>query len=278
MSQTAVIILGGIAGFTIFLGLPVARLRNVSRPVQGFLNALATGILIFLLWDILSKANGPVDKALDELHKGAVGNFALLVTIFAGGIALGLLSLVFFNSRLTARLAAGRPGEGPGAAVATPLATAIVPSTRSLAMMIAIGLGLHNLSEGLAIGQSAARGEIALAGVLIVGFALHNITEGFGIAAPMAADPVRPSWGFLFVAGLVGGGPTFIGTVVGFRAMSTYAFVLFLTLAAGALIYVISEMFSVGRKMNTPVAMGSGVLLGFLAGYATDLLLTYLGS
>jgi ZIP family zinc transporter len=114
--------------------------------------------------------------------------------------------------------------------------------------------------------------------VLVIGFGLHNVTEGFGIAAPMAADPVRPSWGFLGLAGLVGGGPTFIGTVVGYRATSDYLFVLFLTLAAGALIYVISEMLQVGRRMNTPVALGWGLLLGFAAGYGTDLLLTYVGT
>ena len=65
MSHATVVILGLVAGMTIFIGLPVGRLRGISRPVQGFLNAVATGVLIFLLWDILSHASAPVETALD---------------------------------------------------------------------------------------------------------------------------------------------------------------------------------------------------------------------
>jgi len=143
--------------------------------------------------------------------------------------------------------------------------------------MIAIGLGLHNFSEGLAIGQLAATGEIAFALTLIIGFALHNITEGFGIAAPMASDTERPRWKFLLLLGLIGGGPTFLGTVVGYSFVSDVLYVLFLTLAAGALMYVIEEMFVVGRKLLTRQQMAWGLLVGFLAGFLTDMLLVYLG-
>jgi ZIP family zinc transporter len=276
MSQGTTILLGAIAGLTILLGLPVARLRALSRNVQGFLNALALGILVFLLWDVLSKANEPVEQALTGLREGgSPASFALLVLLFIGGIGAGLLSLIYFNSRIGARLRGGAALRGPGAAVATGAMS--LPTGRLLAVMIAVGLGLHNFSEGLAIGQSAVTGALSLAGVLIIGFALHNITEGFGIAAPMAADSSPPSWGFLLMAGLVAGVPTFLGTVIGYSVTSTYVFVLFLTLAAGALLYVINEMFSVGRRLNTPGALGLGLLIGFSAGYGTDLLLTYLG-
>jgi zinc transporter, ZIP family len=268
MTQATTVLLGAIAGFTIFIGLPVARLRGLSRPVQGFLNAIATGILIFLLWDVLSKANDPVQKALEGVRHGHPADFAAMVVLFAGGIGAGLLSLAYFNPLLIERMRRSRGAalRGPGAAVAT-TATA-VPSGRGLALMIAIGLGLHNLSEGLAIGQAAVSGAISLAAVLII---------GFGLAAPMASEEARPSWSFLGMAGLIGGGPTFLGTVVGYSISNQYVFVLFLTLAAGTLIYVINEMFQVGRKMNTPLAQASGVLLGFLAGYATDLILTFAG-
>jgi ZIP family zinc transporter len=143
--------------------------------------------------------------------------------------------------------------------------------------MIAAGLGLHNFSEGLAIGQSAATGQIAFALTLIIGFGLHNITEGFGIAAPMATDAQRPTWGFLLAVGIIGGGPTFLGTVIGYSFTSDVLYVLFLTLAAGALLFVIDEMFAVGRRLLTRGGLAIGLLIGFLAGFLTDLLLVYLG-
>jgi ZIP family zinc transporter len=260
MSHTATAALGAIAGATIFIGLPVGRIRGLSKTFQGLLNAVATGVLVFLLWDILSHASAPVETALAGLKHGEL-SFVALVAIFAIGLGIGLLLLVYFNGRLF-----GRAKQAPPA------------PPKTLAMMIATGLGLHNLSEGLAIGQSAATGAVAFALVLVIGFALHNITEGFGIAAPLALDTTMPSWGFLLTAGLIGGGPTFIGTVVGYAFTSTYIYVLFLALAAGALLYVINEMFHIGRRVNSPAAMAWGLLAGFLLAYGTDLFLTYLAA
>ena len=260
MSHGTAALLGAIAGATIFIGLPVGRIRGVSRAVRGMLNAMATGVLLFLLWDILAHAAEPVQTALSGMHQGN-RPFVGLVVIFAAGIGVGLLSLIYVNARLFGRTKDAEPA-----------------APKTLAMMIATGLGLHNLSEGLAIGQSAATGAIAFALVLVIGFALHNITEGFGIAAPLAADTTMPSWGFLLTAGLIGGGPTFLGTVIGYAFTSTYVYVLFLALAAGAIIYVIGEMFQLGRRFNSPIAMAWGLLLGFLLAYSTDLFLTYVGS
>jgi ZIP family zinc transporter len=254
MSQTAAVALGAVAGATIFLGLPVARMRGLPTSMQGFLNAFATGILVFLLWDILTHAGAPVEAAL----KGQAASFAPMAAIFGLGIAAGLLGLVYFNRAIFGRLRHGTHAPGP----------------RNLAMAIATGLGLHNLSEGLAIGESAHAGAIAFAGVLVVGFALHNITEGFGIAAPMTTDPKPVSWGFLGLAGLIGGGPTFLGTWIGYLASSPYLSIAFLAVAAGALLYVLNELFHIGRRLNSPPAFAWGLLLGFLTAYATDLFLT----
>src|SRR5579864_3365672 len=143
MSQGAAVALGAIAGGTIFLGLPVARMRGLPKAVQGFLNAFATGILVFLLWDILSHAGDPVTAALEE-HR--TSTFLGLVAIFAVGVGAGLMVLVYFNRSLFGRIRQG----------------AAAPPARSLTLAIATGLGLHNLSEGLAIGESAHVGAIAL--------------------------------------------------------------------------------------------------------------------
>src|SRR6266481_4432468 len=255
MSQATAVLLGAIAGATIFLGLPVARLRGLPKSVQGFLNAFATGILVFLLWDILSHAGEPVEAAMAH---GNTASFPAMALIFAGGVTAGLLGLVYFNRTVFSHL---RHGSG-------------TPSPRSLSLAIATGLGLHNLSEGLAIGQSARAGAIAFVGVLVVGFALHNVTEGFGIAAPMTMEPKPASWGFLGLAGLIGGGPTFIGTWIGYLASSNYFYVAFLAVAAGALLYVVNELFHVGRRLSTPIPFAWGLLFGFLTAYATDLVLT----
>jgi zinc transporter, ZIP family len=259
MSQAAAVALGAIAGGTIFLGLPVARMRGLPKAIQGLLNAFATGILVFLLWDILSHAGEPVELALKP---GSGLSFWALAAIFAASFAVGLLGLVYFNRTVFSHLRHGHA----------------TPSARSLSLAIATGLGLHNLSEGLAIGQSAHLGAIAFTGVLAIGFALHNITEGFGIAAPMTTENKPPSWAFLGLAGLIGGGPTFIGTWIGYLAESTYFSVAFLAVAAGALVYVLNELFNLGRRISTPPMFAWGVLGGFLTAFGTDLFLISTGA
>jgi ZIP family zinc transporter len=141
-------------------------------------------------------------------------------------------------------------------------------------MMIAIGIGAHNLSEGLAIGQSYASGAIELALVLIIGFAAHNATEGFGIAAPLTGLSKRPSNRFLLLVGLVGGGPTFIGTLLGSLWVSPFAYVFFLSTAGGALVYVTMLMFNAGRRQAAYSVLMFGFFLGLTAGFITDLIVT----
>src|SRR5438128_8530460 len=104
MSQAAAVGLGAIAGATVFLGLPVARMHGLPKSFQGFLNAFATGILVFLLWDILTHAAGPVEAAIAQ---GQRGPFAAMAAIFAAGIGLGLLGLVYFNRTVFSQLRHG---------------------------------------------------------------------------------------------------------------------------------------------------------------------------
>jgi len=145
-------------------------------------------------------------------------------------------------------------------------------------LMIAIGIGAHNFSEGLAIGQSYVAGEIGLAIILIIGFGAHNTTEGFGIAGPLTGILKKPNAKFLAKVGLIGGGPTFIGTILGSLWISDVAYILFLSMAGGALVYVSMLMYNSGRKQTTNNVIMLGIFVGLCAGFITDLVVTLGGA
>jgi ZIP family zinc transporter len=273
MSSAQIALLGAIAGLTIYLGLPLGRLPKPMPRVKAMLNAVAVGILAFLLWDVLSQAWAPVDKALgDKNIAGALGKGAVLALC----LGIGLLGLVYFE-RWTIRRRRPERAFGPGAVAQAELAPAVWRTTTGrLALMIAIGIGLHNFAEGLAIGNSAATGQLALAVLLIIGFGLHNATEGFGIVAPLAGN--RPSWGYLALLGLIGGGPTFLGTIVGQSVVNDVLSIAFLGLAAGSILYVVIELLAGARKMAMKEITTWGILLGLMLGFLTDAIVTAAGA
>ncbi len=313
MPLGTIILLGAFAGLTIYLGLPLAFFSRISQTFKAFLSMLATGVLIFLLYDVIGKASEPINALIEDIHTHHISSNGLVIDIILmiGGLALGLMGLVYFNTYVISRLRFGKKTSEVTASVTTLVSTpevalvsagtneleasrsqlpgatsapasSIVPpaskelSPHLLALIIAIGIGFHNFSEGLAIGQSAAVGALQLATVLIIGFGLHNMTEGFGIAGPLVGE--RISWKFIGLVGLIGGGPTFLGTVVGIVFHSTEVFIFCLALAAGAIIYVVAELLGVARRFKRQDIVMWGLLVGFFLGYATDLLVTYAGA
>lgn len=284
------LLLGSIAGLTIFLGLPLAVLQNVSARKKGLLNALAVGILLFLTVDVFGHAWTAASDSAASAYAGKTpaGDAAFNLLAMFGGIAIGLLGLVWYESRYMRKAAVVEQqpviaGEltvqdgGPLQRQRLLLQQQAAYATR-LSTMIAIGIGAHNFSEGLAIGQSYASGSAGLAILLIIGFGAHNTTEGFGIAGPLTGLAKRPTVRFLALLGLVGGGPTFLGTVVGSLWTSTFAYVLFLAIAGGALIYVSMLMYNTGRKQTTNTVLMVGIFLGLIAGFLTDLIVTLGGA
>jgi ZIP family zinc transporter len=285
VSLSETLLLGFIAGITILIGLPLGRLRSPLPRLRLLLNAVAVGILIFLVWDVLSHAWEPIDTALSNFHEnnGSLAPAFGYGALFFGGLAVGLLSLVAYEQYM-GRLR-GRVRGGPGAMSVDQLRRPTLVSrlagwsdARQLALLIAVGIGLHNFAEGLAIGQSAGSGDIALATLLVIGFAAHNATEGFGIVAPLAADREEnegiPSWGLLLTLGVIGGGPTFLGTWLGHGYTSDALSVVFLTLAAGSILFVIIQLLGVAAKARRMDLVCYGVLIGMIAGFVTDAIVT----
>ena len=285
MSFERTALLGALAGFTIYLGLPLGRLRVLSPRARVALAMFAVGVLAFIFVDVLEHANEIVGEALDgyKAHTQSLGRLATLTALLIVGFGVGSAGLAILERRLRPVPAlppvaggatadafsaqeTGRLHDETAAAAKVALQTGIV---------IAVAIGLHNFAEGLAIGVSARAGAVGLATMLVIGFALHNATEGFGIVGPLGS--VRPSWRWLAVAGLIGGGPTFIGAMVGYQVTSQPLELAFYALAAGAILYVMGEI-THGMRRYGHRELGLVLLsAGFGAGVVSDLVVAYGG-
>ena len=235
----------GVVPVALGLGwLPSLR-RADARWVAAFM-ALTAGLLTFLAFDAFAEALG----LQAQLPGGFQGTGLILL-----GIAASYLGLTFISQRFSTRGQRERSAPLEGAALAT---------------LVAIGIGLHNLGEGLAIGSSIALGELALGTFLIVGFMVHNITEGLGIAAPIAGGTTVSRWRLAALA-LVAGAPAIVGGWIGGFLTSDLLGVLFFSLAVGAALQVVVE---VGRYVarRAPGGLRSGHVVG---GYLSGIIVMY---
>ncbi|MCC7353914.1 MAG: ZIP family metal transporter [Anaerolineae bacterium] len=227
-------------------------MRRMGRKAMNAILALTVGLLVFLV----------VDTLLEALEvAGRVPGVFQGVPLVAFGMLLSFLLLIAIGQTRKA-------GRGQG------------PSRLSLSYLIALGIGLHNLGEGLAIGAAFALGEAALGAFLVIGFTLHNITEGIGIAAPIAREEPRLRH-FVQLAALAGA-PAILGTWIGGFVYSDIAAALFFGIGAGAILQVIYEVTRLvvrdSAKENQPAfswANMGGLTAGILIMYVTAFLVKF---
>ncbi len=233
----------------VYLGLFwFPALRQLGRRWMVFLLAVTAGLLVFLGLDTLAEALELANTVPSPLQG-------------IGLVGMGAVATFFLLDAISRRQSASGKSEAS--------------QRLSLAYMIATGIGLHNLGEGLAIGAAYNVGEIALGAFLVVGFIIQNITEGLGIIAPVLRD--RPGVGSLALMGLVGGAPAVLGTWIGGFAPNASLAVLFLAVGTGAVFEVVYEIAKLIQKDTAsqpmPMTVFSGVVAGMLLLWVTGLLI-----
>jgi ZIP family zinc transporter len=239
------IAMGAIAGvIPVYLGiaLALAIARVLPRTWEGFFIGLANGVLVYLFFDLMH-------ESVELTGARDIGSW----TVFLGSLLVSFVGLVWLEQRQQSR---HRP----------------TGLSWSLPYMIALGMGLHNLGEGLSIGASYAKGEWVLSGLLIVGFALHNGTEGFGIVSAAGKTPV--TWKDAGLLGLIAGAPTCLGTLISGQEIAPYFSIACYTLAAGSLLYVVLALTAVGYTASRRVQAAFGIFAGISLMYITAMVLT----
>jgi zinc transporter, ZIP family len=283
MSFGETVVLGALAGFTIYLGLPLGRLQLLSTRARVALAMFSVGVLAFLFAEILVHGVELVEHPVEELGEGEGGSWGEVIglsLLLGAGFTAGCAGLALVERWM-------RPAEKPPpiAGGATDAVTAEQAGlgqeagrahAMRLGMTIAAAIGIHNFAEGLAIGVSASSGEIGLATVLIIGFAIHNATEGFGIIGPLGEH--KPSWTWLGVAGLVGGAPVFLGAMLGYEVSSDPLELLFYAVSAGAILYVIGEIWTAMRKLGHRELGLAMVAAGVFLAAMTEMVIAYGGA
>ena len=249
-------------GLSIFLSLPVILSKSMRSRTIVFLNAAAIGILVFLLADIFSDVAPLIAGSAAYLTLPAL-DLAFVVSVIAVYAVLYAIDQ---------GMAPPTPDRGVDPEVEGRF------SPRRLALLIAIGIGLQNLTEGLVFGSAWTQGEIGLLAVIFLGFFLQNVTEGFPIVSPFLGRDRRESLTLLSALFLVGGLPTIVGGAVGYFWNDTTLDVVFDALAIGAILYVIVPMLKVAFRPESDRAASYrkhrlvyfGLLAGFVVGFLVN--------
>ncbi|MEM3160959.1 MAG: divalent cation transporter [Nitrososphaera sp.] len=225
-------------------------LKQLSQGKYMFFISLTAGLLLFLGIDAVVEAN----EISAQTVAGSVGGAVLIATV----TVISFLGLLYVSERLVERNNQQK---------------ATIAGASSVALMIAIGIGLHNLGEGLAIGGAMVAGEVALSTFLIVGFTLHNTTEGLAIVAPVARQ--KPKIAYLALLGFIAGAPAIAGAWIGGFVASPIASVVFLAVGAGAVFQVVYAIFKFAggkeKLLSGPVV--AGIAAGMILMYLTALLI-----
>lgn len=258
--------LTAVMGLSIFLSLPVIWARRVQGRTVAFLNAVAIGILLFLLADIFSDVAPLIAGSADYLTVPS------LDAVFVAGVvgAFGMLYLIDRPRPIPSRGTGTDETAGPSEKL-----TDASPSR--LALIVAVGIGLQNLTEGLVFGSAWSLGDIGLLGVIFLGFFLQNVTEGFPIVSPLLRSPSR-NLGEVTGLFLIGGVPTVLGGAVGYFYNNPALNVLFDALAMGAILYVVLPMLKTAlRPLAAPAGTVDryrlvyvGLLVGFVLGFVVN--------
>ncbi|MCL4308225.1 MAG: hypothetical protein M1606_02475 [Candidatus Thermoplasmatota archaeon] len=254
------ILLTAAMGFSIFLSLPIVFSRRAQGRWAVGLNAAAIGILIFLLADVFSDASS-------ILYPG--GSY-----VANPGYSIAF-AIAFVAAFAVLYLVDNIPRGSPLATEPAPDSTS---GPRTTAIMIALGIGLQNLTEGLVFGGNWAAGSVGVVAVVFLGFFLQNITEGFPITSPFLGTNARRTVATMVGLFLIGGVPTLVGGAVGYFWTSPLLLVIFDALAIGAITYVILPMLRVAfRPLETRAAslarnrlVYAGILVGFVVGFAVN--------
>jgi zinc transporter ZupT len=272
---------GIIPVLTGLLWLPF--IKRLSLRKYRFFLSLTAGLLVFLGIDALVEGSAIATESVAGVFNGQI--LIALVTI------LSFLALMYASSKLGER-SKGREEEEEVDELSSydsihasqgkktldkqqqQQQYRLVVKPVAMAMMISIGIGLHNFGEGLAIGASVVLGEIALGTFLIVGFMLHNTTEGFAIVSPLAKTRVSRMVGKLIIMGLIAGVPTIFGTWIGGFVYSPIAAIIFLSIGAGAIFQVVFLIYQGMAKAQD----GGGKIMSdasIIAGFAAGMLIMY---